>query len=570
MTPGASSFHRLLPNRTPRMPQPTSEVVCFPGIKSTAGSALGALAWGALALSAPAQSGEVAPLAASDLAPGDDFGVMVAADGDVILARSRSAAYVFREQSGVYQFEQQFPSPEIQDNPGLGDSIAVHNDLIAVGYPQGDGEVVLEAPKGSVHLYRFDGLSWTFEDELISSDDALGTNFGDAVDIDGNTMIIGAPTTIKIVDLGGGQQSAFAQGSAFVFERQNGVWVETQHLPVPDDAQVGLRYGNAVGIDGDYLAVGAFFDKPVAFQTGSVYLFRKIAGLWTFLEKLTAPDPVIGAQYGRAVSVDGDRLVVGAPRADGPALGSGKAYLYDLSPAGADLVHQFAPESTSFGDSFGIDVDLQSADLVVGACYTDSSQLDTGALFHYQYVNGVWLESQKLESTQSSVAELLGWNVAVTKLGVAGGMLRNYGAQVGGPGEVRLFQPDGSFPCTPSYYGQVEGLQYDLTLSPSPAVLGQTWNSFVGQATEVPFAFLMVGPAPALIPVEDTAVLVDPTTYTLFTIPQFLDTYFVSLPIPADNPALVGKTFYLQAGTIESLANGGLALTPGLKLTLCP
>ena len=552
------------------MLQSTSAVVRFPIPRSAARATLAALAWGGLALGAAAQNAEVTALVASDLAPGDDFGVMVAADGDVILARSRSAAYVFREQGGVYQFEQQLPSPEIQDNPGLGDSIAVQGDLIAVGYPQGDGEVVLEAPKGTVHLYRFDGSGWNFEDELISSDDSLGTNFGDAVDIDGDTLIVGAPTTIKIVDLGAGQQSAFAQGSAFVFERQNDVWVETQHLVVPDDAQVGLRYGNSVGIDGEYLAVGAFFDKPVDFQTGSVYLFRRVAGVWTFLEKLTAPDPVIGAQYGRAVSVDGDRLVVGAPRADGPAQGSGKAYLYDLSPAGAELVQQFAPANTSFGDSFGIDVDLQGADLVVGACYTDSAQLDTGALFHFEQFNGIWLESQKLESTQSALAELFGWNVTVTKLGVAGGMLRDYGAQIGGHGEVRLFQPDGSFPCTPSFYGQVEGVQYDLSMTPSPAPIGQSWNSFIAPVTELPFAFLMVGPEPGFIPVEDTAVLVDPTTYTLFTVPQFLDSYFASLPIPAGNPALVGKTFYVQAGTVESLVNGGLALTPGLKLTLCP
>jgi hypothetical protein len=519
---------------------------------------------------APAQTAEVGSLVATDFAPGDDFGIMVAADGDVLVARSRAAAYVYRRVGGAYQFEQQIPSPEIQDNPGLHDSIAVEGDLLALGFPQGDGPIVLKAPKGTVHLFRFDGAQWGFEAELISSGDALGTNFGDAVDIDGDTLVIGAPTTIKTVDLGGGQQSAFAQGNAFVFERQGGTWVELQTIPPPDDPQVNMRYGNAVAIDGDYLAIGAFFDKPVDIQIGSVYVFRRVAGTWTFLEKLLAPDAVIGAQFGRCVSIDDDRLVVGAPRADGAATGSGKAYLYDLSPAGAQLRQQLAPTQAAFGDSFGIDVDLQGNQLVVGACYVDSQLVDTGALFRYDFVNGVWLQRPRIESSQSSQAELLGWNVSVTAGGVAAGMLRDYGGQVGFPGQVRLFEPDGGLACAPVTYGLVEGVQYPLSLTPSPAVIGQNWTSFLGPAGPVPLAFLVIGPQPAFLPVEGSAVLVDPGTFTLVSLGQVLGSYFINLPIPAGAPELVGKTVFAQGGTVESLATGGLRLSAGLMLTLCP
>lgn len=507
---------------------------------------------------------------ATDGFPGDDFGVVVAADGDWFAVRSRLGTYVYRDLGSGPVLEVQFPSPEIQPNPGLSDSLSLKGDLMAAGYPQGDGPTPKQAPRGTVHIYRRANGLWAFEQELVSSDTVLGTNFGDAVDVDGDTLIVGAPRTTKIIDLPGGQQNAFTEGAAFIFERVGGVWTEITKLIPPDDPQDTVRFGNAVAIEGDFMVIGAFFDEPVTFQSGSAYIYRRIAGSWVFQEKLIAPTPIGGAQFGRSVSIHSGRLAIGAPRDLGTSDSSGKVYLYDLKPSGVELVQQLVPSSTVFGDNFGQDVALYGDRLVVGACYADSSVQDSGSVHVFDAVNGIWIPGPILESPQSIQAELSGWSVAVNDAGIYSGMLIAYGGQTGPAGSVRSWVGNNALNCKPQTYGQLEGASFDLTVTPVPAFLGQDWLLFAGPVTPVPFAYLLFGPQPNFLPVEGSAVLVDPGTYFLAPMGVVLGSYASNIPIPANLPELNGKTFYAQVGTLTDLVSPQLVLSPGLAVTLCP
>ena len=71
-------------------------------------------------------------------------------------------------------------------------------------------------------------------------------NFGFAVDIDGDTLVVGAPT-----------ESEGFRSRAFVYRRNgNGEFVRVAEL-IPPDANAATGFGRSVAIDGSTIAVGS-------------------------------------------------------------------------------------------------------------------------------------------------------------------------------------------------------------------------------------------------------------------------------------------------------------------------
>jgi hypothetical protein len=91
--------------------------------------------------------------------------------------------------------------------------------------------------------------------------------FGLSVAVSGSTIVVGAPFD----DIG----SNLNQGSAYVFGRQDGSWVETQKLTA-SDAAVGALFGQSVEFSGSTIVVGAPDDNG---GQGSAYIFGRQGGV---------------------------------------------------------------------------------------------------------------------------------------------------------------------------------------------------------------------------------------------------------------------------------------------------
>ena len=151
---------------------------------------------------------------------------------------------------------------------------------------------------------------------------ALNDFFGVSIDIDGDTLVVGA------------QNTTLGDGSAYLYD----IGVPTApillHQLTPSDAatQDGMNslFGKAVAIDGDTCAVGAPLWGPSA--SGAVYVFDVTSGQES--SQITSPS-IAPARFGHAVDVDGTTLAVGAYQATVPgfAVGSGAGYVVDLSDA---------------------------------------------------------------------------------------------------------------------------------------------------------------------------------------------------------------------------------------------
>ena len=203
----------------------------------------------------------------------------------------------------------------------FGSSVAVDGNTVVIGSP---GE---NSYSGAAYVFTKNSQGqWALAARLTASNRANADQFGGTVAIDGDTVVVGA------LNWDGARQNADNDGGAFVFTKPSGGWAnmtETAVLTASDNANQD-NFGVAVAVDGDTVVVGALLDDDNGNDSSSVYLFTKPSGGWvtaTETVKLTAPDGAAGDNFGDSVAAGGGRVIVGAP---GDKSETGAAYVFSI------------------------------------------------------------------------------------------------------------------------------------------------------------------------------------------------------------------------------------------------
>ena len=105
--------------------------------------------------------------------------------------------------------------------------------------------------------------------------------------------------------------------------------MEIDGVGVVGDA--GDQFGGSVSLSGDTLVVGAYYDDDNGSAGGSAYVYTRTGSTWSLDQKLTAFDGAAFDEFGCAVSLSGDTLVVGANGDDDNGPMAGSAYIYKLT-----------------------------------------------------------------------------------------------------------------------------------------------------------------------------------------------------------------------------------------------
>jgi len=206
-----------------------------------------------------------------------------------------------------------FALPTAAQEPNFGRAVALSGADLVIGQP-----VNWYGP-GMVYTYRSGAADrWEASATLTAPDSSRMDDFGRALALDGNTLVVGAP------------RKRDGAGVVYVYERSEdgGAWGLADTLEPPAGVEPG-EYGAALALAGDELLVGA----PAAGSTGAVHLYRREGDGWG-LDRVIGPpvgEPGV-AGFGLALSRLGDRLLVGAPASDE---GQGRAYLTEREADGA-------------------------------------------------------------------------------------------------------------------------------------------------------------------------------------------------------------------------------------------
>ena len=257
------------------------------------------------------------------VAPEEDegFGRRVAIAGNIVAIGAHLAPNIDSETGSfsigaVYfyatdgTFIEKVSSPdssvaELEDRFGW--SVAMTDDVIVVGAP-GHNDFTGAA-------YVFNTEDREFVTKIVPLDGAEGAWFGGNVAVHGDTIVVGG--TDMVLDAANYYANEF--GRATYIYSLDGTLIQQIMASDFDADFIGFRVAvseNVVVTVGGVLPAGGEID----FKNLSVYLFTKEG---EFIEKIDAPDDE-AVMFGYDVSIEGNRLVVGAPAFPE----TGAAYLY--------------------------------------------------------------------------------------------------------------------------------------------------------------------------------------------------------------------------------------------------
>ena len=269
-------------------------------------------------------------LTAPDAKPGDAFGqsialtekhLVIGAPRNDAVGQDSGAAYVFYREMAVWYFQAKLTAGDGASGDLFGISVAIDGDTILVGSDLNDEQA---ENAGAVYAFVFDGNQWQPQAKLVASDGGKTDIFGVRVSLSGDKALISA----RRDDVEGMGVDA---GSAYIFERNKGVWRQNTKLVSPD-GNADDRFGRGVALSDNTAIISAMNNDAMGADTGALYLYRNCPDGWHRTAKYTAPDAAPNDRYGWNVSLSNGLAVVSTPNHGGKGKESGAVYIQDLSP----------------------------------------------------------------------------------------------------------------------------------------------------------------------------------------------------------------------------------------------
>ncbi len=327
----------------------------------------------------------------------DLAGYSAAIAGDTLFlgAVNRCAVHVFQRTGGTWLEQAWLEASDGSEWEEFGKSVSADGDLAVVGCP---GDDIMSWNSGSAYIFTRQAWGWDETAKLVPSDTFQLDNFGCSVAISGNKVLAGA----KYDD-----DMGHSSGSAYLFELQDGQWVEEAKLVAADGAEGDLA-GWSVALEGNTAVVGAWARQTDALFAGAVYVYEKLGGVWTQTATLTAPQPLVDAYFGVSVAMDRNFIAVGAT---GEENRRGAVYLFKRSLDGWTYQRRLTGSGTGAGAEYGNALALDNGRLLVAAHRQNGLR---GGAFLYEQRGSFWIETGPMAPQGMAAGEQAGWSVALS------------------------------------------------------------------------------------------------------------------------------------------------------------
>ncbi|RKZ11575.1 hypothetical protein DRQ53_15865, partial [bacterium] len=259
--------------------------------------------------------------------------------------------------------------------------------------------------QGSAFIFEFDEGAWRLRQKITASDGEEQDSFGYSVSISGDQAIVGAPFK------GAEWTPDYAKGAAYVFERGASGWSATETKKITPAVTASNDYfGWSVAIDGNRAIVGA---KESEF--GSAYVFERGATSWpaTETKKITPDDRNSNDEFGTSVSISGDVAIVGDPEYGGISFSEGAAYVFERGAAGwpATETQLIVASEGAHSDGMGSGVSIDGDFAVIGAPGADAG----GRAYIIDRTSGSWSTAETILQPEEWAASIeFGTSVAIS------------------------------------------------------------------------------------------------------------------------------------------------------------
>lgn len=296
--------------------------------------------------------------------------------GDTILFGDRTAS-AFREGTGaVLVYDRQafgtwllsgvIAAQDSQSSDAFGSDVALEYNL-GSGGQEGVTAIVgaynhssVVERGGAVYVFVRSGLVWTQVAKFAPDDLTPEAGFGNVIASDQGRALIGAPWA---------DEQFPSSGSAYVYRRDGNDWVQEAKL-LPSIAGERNLFGMKLALTDPIAVVGVPEFGVGASRSGAVFIFRRTGTTWTEEAVLRLPDPRQDDFFGRSVSTDGERVLIGAPgRNNDDGLETGMVYIYEVDEGQWKLAHRISPSPAIPHSVFGVSLALErgTGSAIIGA-----------------------------------------------------------------------------------------------------------------------------------------------------------------------------------------------------------
>jgi RHS repeat-associated protein len=293
--------------------------------------------------------------------------------------------HVYERNSTDWSLQTTLSPTNLSNLAHFGTALALSGNTIAVSAPDDSGG------GGSVFIYERSGSSWTTPPQKVHAQDGTNQNsFGSSIDMDGDTLVIGAPDQ---------SDEVWFRGAVYVFIRNGSSWTQQAKLILPSSNLEG-GLGTTVAIDEDVIITrtnGA---------SGHVYMSERDGSIWSPLVQIPLTCPTT-----QAFDLDNDTLVVGMT-AHNCETSEDSAAVYTRGTSGWTLTETLQPVEAPHPDSaFGYSVAIDNDTIIVGA---EGYNNNRGAAYVFKRTGGFWTQQTRFVATDGQAYDFFGDTVAVS------------------------------------------------------------------------------------------------------------------------------------------------------------
>jgi len=238
-----------------------------------------------------------------------------------------------------------------------------------------------------------------------------GDQFGFSVDTsaDGTRIIVGA--RLHALETG------FA-GQAVVYYLIDNQWTQIGNAIDGTQPMIEFGYSVAISDDGNRIAVGAPKADPFGIDKGSVRVFEWINNQWLQLgESIDGSFVFDQAGQSVALSADGNRIAVGAHLNDGSGPNRGHVRVFDfINDNWVQMGANVDGENTSGQSGWSVRLSADGAVMAIGAISNNENGLISGQVRVYAF-NGVGWVQMGSDLNGLTAGDRMGWSLDLSQDG---------------------------------------------------------------------------------------------------------------------------------------------------------
>ena len=272
---------------------------------------------------------------------------------------------------------------------GVLGSVYINDDQIFIG------QTGSTLNNGSVFIYSKSDDGKINKDQIFPP--IVGTvehDFGFSISVDGNSMIVGAPS-----------RAGNGVGRAYIYQRKaSKEWVLKKEI-VPDSSTWTTDFGSKVVIENDLILIG---DRYARSEDGMVYAlyFNKNLGNWIKINPIWTDQIISHGLFGHDIDIYQNRAIIGS-RDGNIAI----EYLFDSSNLNWVSRQVFSPKKLQSKGRFGFSVKISDSKVFIGYPGYDQK----GEVQVFDQGNYQWELKQTIAIDESEEGLFFGASLSINK-----------------------------------------------------------------------------------------------------------------------------------------------------------